>query len=68
VSRLRTGEEGMGKSMSKCKSYEDLRGPAMRIRLTKVPWLLLMLLYIFPSLLHCPWCLSHFVECHHSFQ
>lgn len=28
----------------------------MRMRLTKAPWLLLMLLYIFPSLLHCPWC------------
>lgn len=32
------------------------------MRLTKASWLLLLLLYIFPSLLHCPWCLSHFVE------
>lgn len=49
--------------MSKWKSYEDLREPAMRMRLTKAPWLLLLLLlYIFPSLLHCPRRLSHFVE------
>lgn len=33
----------------------------MRMRLTKTPWLLL-LLHIFPSPLHCPQCLSHFVE------
>lgn len=32
----------------------------MRMRLTKTPWLLL--LHILPSLLHCPQCLSHFVE------
>lgn len=63
VSRLRTGEEGMVRLMSKWKSYEDLRGPAMRMRLTKTPWLLLLLLlHIFPSLLHCPQCLSHSVE------
>lgn len=31
------------------------------MRLTKAPWLLL-LLYIFPRLLHCPWRLSRFVE------
>lgn len=49
--------------MSKWKSYEDLREPAMRMRLTKAPWLLLLLLlYIFPSLLHCPRHLSHFAE------
>lgn len=34
----------------------------MRMRLTKTPWLLLLLLYIFPRLLHCPRCLSHFEE------
>lgn len=35
----------------------------MRMRLTKAPWLLLLLLlYIFPSLLHCPRHLSHFAE------
>lgn len=34
----------------------------MRMRLTKTPWLLLLLLHIFPSPLHCPQCLSHFVE------
>lgn len=33
----------------------------MRMRLTKTPWLLL-LLSIFPRLLHCPRCLSHFEE------
>lgn len=63
VSRLRTGEEGMVRLMSRWKSYEDLRGPATRTRLTKTAWLLLLLLlHIFPSLLHCPQCLSHFVE------
>lgn len=62
VCRLRTGEEGMVRLMSRWKSYEDLRGPAMRMRLTKTPWLLLLLLHIFPSPLHCPQCLSHFVE------
>lgn len=32
------------------------------MRLTKAPRLLLLLLHIFPGLLHCPQCLSYFME------